>query len=76
MCQNLWCEKGCRFRPLLSAYRGTRMKVPSLTSNRSTKRSNLIRERPLRRMILDRIEVIYVTGVLETLEATGASIKL
>ena len=25
---------------------GTRMKVPSLTSNRSTKRSNLIRERP------------------------------
>src|SRR5207342_2075420 len=28
------------------ADRGTRMKVPSLTSNRSTKRSNLIRERP------------------------------
>jgi Magnesium chelatase, subunit ChlI C-terminal len=46
VCQNLWCEKGCRFRPLLSADRGTRMKVPSLTSNRSTKRSNLIRERP------------------------------
>jgi hypothetical protein len=47
VCQNLWCEKGCRFRPLLSAYRGTRMKVPSHTSNRSTKRSNLIGERPL-----------------------------
>ena len=30
-----------------SAYGGTRMKVPSITSNRSTKRSNLIRERPL-----------------------------
>ena len=52
------------------------MKVPSFTSNRSTKRSNLIRERPLRRIILDRSEVIYVTGVLEPLEATGASIKL
>ena len=47
MCQNLWCENGCRFRPLLSAYRGTTMKVPSHASNRSTKRSNLIRERPL-----------------------------
>ena len=52
------------------------MKVPSLTSNRSTKRSNLISERPLRRMILDRTEVIYVAGVLEPLEATGASIRL
>jgi hypothetical protein len=50
------------------------MKVPSLTSNRSTKRSNLIRERPLRRMILDRREVIYVAWVLEPLEATGASV--
>ena len=47
MCQNLWREKGCRSRPLLSAHRGTRMKVPSYTSNRSTKRSNLIRKRPL-----------------------------
>jgi hypothetical protein len=47
VCQNLWCEKGCRFRPLLSAYRGTRMKVTSHTSNRSTKGSNLIREPPL-----------------------------
>ena len=47
MCQNLWREIGCDFRPLLSSDRGTRMKVPSHTSNRSTKRSNLIRERPL-----------------------------
>jgi hypothetical protein len=47
VCQSLWCEKGCSFRPLLSAYRGTRMKVSSHTSNRSTKRSNLIRQRPL-----------------------------
>ena len=47
MCQNLWFEKGCTFRLLLSSFRETRMKEPSPESNHSTKRSNLIRERPL-----------------------------
>jgi hypothetical protein len=47
VCQNLWCEKGCRFRPLLSGFIETRLKEPSRESNRATKRSNLIRERPL-----------------------------
>ena len=47
MCQSLWCKKGCSFRPLLSGSRETRMKEPSRESNRATKGSNLIRERPL-----------------------------
>jgi hypothetical protein len=47
VCQNLLFEKGCSFRLLLSSFRETRMKEPSRESNHSTKRSNLIRERPL-----------------------------